>query len=173
MAILEWVLSTSLRGCCDSVRADSLALDLLDRLLALNPTKRLSAREALEHPYFAGAVDDCGVSMDQLVEGDSHEFLLRVQQANKALSVSVPSEVSSLPSRAASASASASYAQGNAHDHVHNHAHDHVRNHVHPARNPHEVFLSTFRGLQAAKRTLATGADDNSYLEPPLKALPE
>lgn len=31
---------------------DETGLDLLDKLLALNPAERLSAEEALAHPYF-------------------------------------------------------------------------------------------------------------------------
>jgi negative regulator of PHO system len=33
--------------------AGALALDLLERLLQFDPAKRLSAAEALQHPYFA------------------------------------------------------------------------------------------------------------------------
>jgi len=35
---------------CETV--DPLAIDLLGKLLALNPAKRLLPRQALEHPYF-------------------------------------------------------------------------------------------------------------------------
>uniref|UniRef100_A0A803LZU7 Mitogen-activated protein kinase n=2 Tax=Chenopodium quinoa TaxID=63459 RepID=A0A803LZU7_CHEQI len=38
-------------------RADPLALDLLRRMLVLNPTKRITVTEALRHPYMAGMHD--------------------------------------------------------------------------------------------------------------------
>ncbi|CAN0500259.1 unnamed protein product, partial [Laminaria digitata] len=33
-------------------RFDREGVDLVDKLLTLDPTKRLSAAEALDHPYF-------------------------------------------------------------------------------------------------------------------------
>lgn len=41
---------TCIRGGYD--RFDRLGVDLVDKLLALDPSKRLSAAEALDHPYF-------------------------------------------------------------------------------------------------------------------------
>lgn len=35
-------------------KANSLALDLLNKMLTFNPDKRYSAKECLEHPYFEG-----------------------------------------------------------------------------------------------------------------------
>ncbi|XP_057415951.1 mitogen-activated protein kinase 7-like [Lotus japonicus] len=38
-------------------QADPLAIDLLQRLLVFHPAKRITASEALQHPYFAGIFD--------------------------------------------------------------------------------------------------------------------
>jgi len=37
-----------------AVNMDSVALDLLTKMVELEPSKRISAKEALNHPYFAG-----------------------------------------------------------------------------------------------------------------------
>ena len=37
--------------------ADELALDLISRMLCFNPTKRISAEQALKHPYFSDLYD--------------------------------------------------------------------------------------------------------------------
>lgn len=54
---------------------DRTALDLLDKLLTLNPAQRLDATQALDHPYFQTEPFPCELA-DLLpgVEGDLHEF---------------------------------------------------------------------------------------------------
>ncbi len=78
-------------------RVDETTLDLLGRLLTPEPSKRLSAKAALSHPYFLAFPPPCDPKELAQVDGDSHEFLLRVQQGNRALS-SVRSGTSSLSS---------------------------------------------------------------------------
>jgi len=46
------VLQAGLRQAIPALRPDSSAYDLLVRMLCYDPTKRISAEEALEHPYF-------------------------------------------------------------------------------------------------------------------------
>ena len=43
-------LAEVMRGCCD----DPLAIDLLSRMIAFDPSERPTAAEALRHPYFDG-----------------------------------------------------------------------------------------------------------------------
>ncbi|PQQ04058.1 mitogen-activated protein kinase 7 [Prunus yedoensis var. nudiflora] len=38
-------------------QADPLAIDLLQRMLVFDPTKRISVTEALQHPYMSGLYD--------------------------------------------------------------------------------------------------------------------
>lgn len=48
--------------------ANPLALDLIDRLLQFNPNKRLSARQAIMHPYlgeFQGSEDE--MTLDRVI----------------------------------------------------------------------------------------------------------
>ena len=75
---------------------DETTLDLLRRLLAFDPTKRISAKEALEHPYFCTSPPACEFLDLSQVVGDSHEYLLKVQKGNKTLDSSAKSGNSSL-----------------------------------------------------------------------------
>ena len=57
--------------------AESLALDLLDKLLAWNPESRITAEQALQHPWFAEYHDDmqeprCDTSFD--FDADSNDL---------------------------------------------------------------------------------------------------
>ncbi len=125
-------------------------MDLLEGLLALNPARRLRAHDALAHPYFADSPSDCENVLKLDVEGDSHEFLLRVQQANKALSISAASDLcpASGPRSCTHLGVGAKLAQ---------------------AVKPRREYLTALRGLQGTKRTLTTGAEDNTSLEPTAK----
>ncbi len=69
------------------ISVDEVTLDLLGRMLAPEAGKRITAAEALAHPYFRAFPPPSNPKELVQVDGDSHEFLLRVQQGNKVLSV--------------------------------------------------------------------------------------
>ena len=62
---------------------DDTTIDFISQLLSLDPTKRLSASEALAHPYFSTEPLPCQPQELPRVEGDSHEFEVRQQKKTK------------------------------------------------------------------------------------------
>ena len=44
---------------CGSLQMDDLAYDLLEKMLAIDPIKRITCKEALNHPYFQDVVCTC------------------------------------------------------------------------------------------------------------------
>ena len=44
---------------CKSLKMDDLALDLLEKMLTIDPIKRITCKEALNHPYFKDVVCTC------------------------------------------------------------------------------------------------------------------
>jgi serine/threonine protein kinase len=58
-------------------KIDEVTLDLIKKLLSLDPNQRLSATEALAHPYFSTEPIPCSPSEIPKVEGDAHEYTIR------------------------------------------------------------------------------------------------
>ena len=44
------------------IKIDGLAFDLMEKMLAIDPCKRITCKEALNHPYFNGVVCTCNYS---------------------------------------------------------------------------------------------------------------
>ena len=51
-----------------------MAFDLLNRLLCLDPAKRITARQALDHEYFRAEPVECSPSKLPKIEIDTHEY---------------------------------------------------------------------------------------------------
>jgi serine/threonine protein kinase len=66
-------------------RVDKFALDLLDRFLTLNPDKRITAKEALEHEYFRSRPLPCPPSCLPKISSDTHEYQVKIQLKNAYL----------------------------------------------------------------------------------------
>ena len=66
-------------------RVDKYALDLLDRFLTLNPDKRITAKEALEHEYFKSRPLPCAPSSLPKISSDTHEYQVKIQLKNAYL----------------------------------------------------------------------------------------
>jgi serine/threonine protein kinase len=66
-----------------------LLLDLIERMLCFNPQNRITAADALRHPYFAdceeAAVDDGQVAVPDDGEGKSVQEILEILKQQQAL----------------------------------------------------------------------------------------
>jgi cyclin-dependent kinase 12/13 len=62
---------------------DDLAIDLVDKLLALNPDKRLTATEALNHPYFSTPPLPCEPADIPQVDDEMHEWVVKLQRKER------------------------------------------------------------------------------------------
>ena len=59
---------------------DDITFDLIDRMLSLDPTKRISAEDALNHAYFATEPLPCEPDEIPRIEGESHELTVRQER---------------------------------------------------------------------------------------------
>ncbi|OMJ81345.1 hypothetical protein SteCoe_18197 [Stentor coeruleus] len=62
---------------------DPLAIDLIDKLLQFNPKKRLTATQALDHPYFHTQPLPCSESELPKVEIEMHEWMVKKQRKER------------------------------------------------------------------------------------------
>lgn len=63
--------------------ADELCMDLLEKMLAYNPAKRLSAKQAMEHAFFKTAPLPCKPSDVKKLETEYHDYLIREKEIMK------------------------------------------------------------------------------------------
>jgi len=61
-------------------KVDELGLDLLDQMLALNPEKRISATDAINHAYFKEDPLPCKTTELPRLETEGHEFQVKKQK---------------------------------------------------------------------------------------------
>lgn len=66
---------------------DPQALDLLFKLLMPNPAKRISAKNALEHPYFTSDPLPCNREEIPKIELECHEYTIRKAYLKKKLAM--------------------------------------------------------------------------------------
>ena len=56
---------------------DELGLDLLSKMLQINPDRRISVHEALNHPFFTSEPLPCKAEDMPKIEKESHEYNIR------------------------------------------------------------------------------------------------
>jgi len=81
---------------------DEVAFNLLSKMLELNPNKRISAKEAMEHPFFKDVHLPRMCNPEDLpkIDVDSHEFQSRQnKQKQQAGKPGVPHQISNMPQK--------------------------------------------------------------------------
>ena len=63
-------------------RVDSIAMDLLEKMLTLNPERRITTKEALEHPYLTHYPLPCAPDVLPKLSVDTHDYQLKVSRSN-------------------------------------------------------------------------------------------
>jgi len=62
---------------------DVLILDLIEKMLVIEPNKRIQAKEALAHPFFTEEPLPCDKSEIPVGREDAHEYLIRQRNKSK------------------------------------------------------------------------------------------
>jgi cyclin-dependent kinase 12/13 len=68
------VLSTLFK---DNPKVDSVTMDLLDKMLIMNPNERITAKQALEHEYFTTQPLPCDSKELPMPEKEGHDYEMR------------------------------------------------------------------------------------------------
>lgn len=62
---------------------DELTIDFVKRMMELDPSKRASAKELLNHGFFEGMSESEGAQEFPVIERESHDFSVKVEQAKR------------------------------------------------------------------------------------------
>ena len=65
---------------CSDTEYDQIAIDLIEKMLVMNPSNRISASQALNHEYFKCEPLPCEPSDLPKIEGNAHEFTVKEQR---------------------------------------------------------------------------------------------
>ena len=57
-------------------------IDLLDQMLKIEPNLRITAKDALNHPFFTTGPKPCQPSELPLAAEESHDYLVRIGKKN-------------------------------------------------------------------------------------------
>ena len=68
---------------------DDLFLDLIDKMLTIDPVYRISAKEALEHKFFSSNPQPSKIDEIPLLNKDSHEYLVKQEKRGKNIDLMI------------------------------------------------------------------------------------
>ena len=68
---------------------DDIFIDLIDKMLTIDPTKRISTKEALEHKFFTSSPLPSTPNEIPLLNKDSHEYLVKQEKRGKNIDLMI------------------------------------------------------------------------------------